>query len=486
MEHESSLFVEVTPRRKLYGIIVILFLIIFLGIGVILLKLDPHIPLILASITASIFAFLDGSTWKTIEKGMIESIMMSMQAIIILLVIGILIASWLSGGIVQAMIYYGLNIINPNFFFVSAVILSSIIALATGSSWTTIGTIGIALMGISNALGFDPAITAGAIVSGAYFGDKMSPLSDTTNLAPAIAGTTLFDHIKSMQYTTIPSFVIALIIYLVLGFNVTSSSVDLNQLEQIQAVLVESYNINYFLLLPPLLIIAMVKFKVPALPGLIVAVGLGILSTIIIQGNLNIENIMQSLHYGYEFSPDLLPATLIVDPIIIEDVTNLLTAGGLDSMMWTISLILCAMCFGGAMEASGFLPSVVSSFSSKTQTKTSLVTASIFTSIIVNILAADQYVSIVIAGRTYKASFRKLKLAPRVHSRIIESGSTLTSPLVPWNTCGATIYGFLGVSSIAFLPYAFFNLINPLLEIVAARFNYAMFEDDGSDHATEV
>ncbi|WP_423364442.1 Na+/H+ antiporter NhaC family protein [Mycoplasma sp. P36-A1] len=524
---------EVTTRRKLFGVIAIVLLVTYLFVGILKMGLSAQIPLILGSITAAILAKLDGTSWDVIEKGMYQSIMMAMQACIILLVIGMLISSWLTGGIVQAMIYYGLKIINPQFFFVTACLLSTIVALATGSSWTTAGTVGIALIGISKALNIDAAMAAGSIVSGAYMGDKMSPLSDTTNLAPAIAGTTLFDHIKSMVYTTIPAYVLVLIAYIVLGFIVVKESGgDLAQITELQNVLASSYKINLFLLLPPLIIVGMVVLKLPALPGLMLATLLGVVCTVLIQNQKDFALIFEQLHNGYTYTGSTLnnadnvatffneyslvdagnyyngmeyfskavsdggsamdvfnnssQANLPNNAQILLDVKALLSRGGLSSMLGTVSLIFCAMCFGGAMEASGMLVSLVDSLKGLISKPWSLVLTSICTGILVNILASDQYVSIVIPGRMYKEGFKKLNLAPRVQSRVLESGGTITSALVPWNTCGATMTSFLGVNSFAYAPYAFFNLLNPILEVIAAATGWAMFPDDGSDYIDSV
>lgn len=523
---EEIIMPEVTSRRKVFGLITLVFLVGFLSYFVLIAEADPHLALILGAIVASAFAVADGTKWADIEKGMMQSIMMAMQACIILLVIGMLIATWITGGVVQAMIYYGLGIISPQFFFITAMLLSSIVALATGSSWTTAGTVGIALVGIAKALNIDMAMAAGAIVSGAYFGDKMSPLSDTTNLAPAIAGTTLFDHIKSMTYTTVPSYIIAGVIFVVMGFMFAKDGGDLSQIQGLQTILKDAFNINLFLLVPPLVIIGMVVFKMPAIPGLFLATLLGLICTVAIQGQTSIESIIGTTHYGYEFDGstlndqigvffneyslvdggdffkgmeyftempadgqgalDVINATsaekLGYDPQLLLDIKDLLSRGGFDSMLWTVSLILCAMCFAGAMEASGFLVSLVDSLKGLISKRWSLVLTSILTALAVNFLAADQYVSIVLPGRMYKAGFQKLNLAPRVQSRVLESGGTLTSSLCPWNTCGATMHGFLGVHPFAYAPFALFNLINPLMEVIAAATGYAMFPDDGSDH----
>ncbi|MDR1782245.1 MAG: Na+/H+ antiporter NhaC [Bacilli bacterium] len=505
---------EVTGRRKVFGLISVLCLIGFLMFCVIGpgspfqdsengVSLDVHLALMSGAIVVSILAAIDGTKWVDIEKGIVNSIMTAMQACLILLTVGLLIASWLTGGIVQAMIYYGLAIISPQFFFVTALLLCSIVALATGSSWTTAGTVGVALIGIAGALDIPLAMAAGAIVSGAYFGDKMSPLSDTTNLAPAVSGTTLFDHIKSMFYTTVPSYVLAIVLFLILGFVNHKSGGDASQVEAMRSVLKDAYNINLFLLIPPLVIVLMVVIKMPAIPGLMLAVGLGILCTVLFQGlegQYGVRTLIEQLHYGYSFNPANLQHADLIQAFLdggewnaaipypedtISGLNDLLSRGGFDSMLWTVSLILCAMCFGGSMEASGFLVSLVDSLKFATKNRVSLITTSILTGVATNFLAGDQYISIVITGRMYRPAFKNLKLAPRVQSRVLESGGTLTSPLCPWNTCGATMTSFLGVGSFTYLPFAWFNLLNPLMEIVAAIIGWAMFPDDGSDYPTE-
>ncbi|MDR3215753.1 MAG: Na+/H+ antiporter NhaC [Bacilli bacterium] len=484
---------EVTGRRKVFGLISVVVLVALLmffviGPGYKDAPLDVHLALIGATIFVCILGYFDGTKWAVIEKGIISSIMTAMQACLILLVIGILIASWITGGIVQAMIYYGLGIISPQLFFFTALILCSIVALATGSSWTTAGTVGVALIGIAGALNIPMGMAAGAIVSGAYFGDKMSPLSDTTNLAPAVAGTTLFDHIKSMVYTTIPSYIIAAILFIILGFMNSKNGGDLSQVKEMQAILLKVYNINLLLLIPPLVIVAMVVFKLPAIPGLFLAVLLGVLCTIFFQGlapENGIRVLVDQLHYGYTFDVDSLANSGFGEKAI-QNMADLLSRGGFSSMLWTVSLIFCAMSFGGAMEATGFLVSLVDSLKFATKKRVSLITTSILTGVAVNFLAADQYVSIAIPGRMYNKAFRDLGLAPRVQSRVLESGGTLTSPLCPWNTCGATMSSFLGVNAFTYLPFAWFNLINPVVEIISAAVGWAMFPDDGSDHVQNI
>jgi NhaC family Na+:H+ antiporter len=288
-----------------------------------------------------------------------------------------------------------------------------------------------------------------------------------------------------MVYTTIPSYIIAAILFIILGFVNHKSGGDLSQVNEMQQILLKVYNINLLLLVPPLVIVAMVVFKLPAIPGLFLAVLLGVLCTIFFQG-LAPENgarvLIDQLHYGYSFDPAAI-ANMGFSEGAITNMTDLLSRGGFDSMLWTVALIFCAMSFGGAMEATGFLVSLVDSLKFATKRRVSLITTSLLTGVAVNFLAADQYVSIAIPGRMYNKAFKDLGLAPRVQSRVLESGGTLTSPLCPWNTCGATMSSFLGVNAFTYAPFAWFNLINPVMEIIAASIGWAMFPDDGSDYA---
>ncbi len=469
-EHEEEKII-VTPKKVALGYVAMIGVMVFLFLGI-RAGLDPQIPLIGATVLAGALAIIfDKQKWNDLEKKMLNSLSVANQAIVILMVIGILIASWISGGVVPTLIYYGLGIISPKFFFVTALILSSIVSLAVGSSWTTAGTIGVALVGIATAFGIAPGLAAGAIISGAYFGDKLSPLSDTTNLAPAVSGSNLFDHIKSMTYTTVLTYVIVFIVFLIIGLNYNVDTSSLTTITEFKAVIQEVFVVSPLLLVPPLLIIVMVLFKVPALPGLIAATFLGILSAVFLQGN-GFGDVMGMLHYGYEFDPTVLTGTYAEKTV--TDITDLLSNGGMDSMMWTISLIISAMCFGGVMEGSGFLEGVISVFDRFTKTRTSLITTTILTCIIVNIIVADQYLSIIFPGRMYKSRFEALGVQPAVQSRCLEGSGTVTSALVPWNTCGATMSSYLGVPTLEYLPYAFFNLLSPLMEILASVFNYGM------------
>lgn len=444
------------PKKASVGValIPVLVLIVSLFVGILLLGADAHIPLLLAIIAAgAVGVGVLGYKWSVIEKGAIETIQMSMQAVLILMVIGTVVGTWILSGTVPAMIYYGLQILSPGIFLVATAIIAAIVSLSTGSSWTTAGTVGIALMGVGAGLGIPNPITAGAVVSGAYFGDKISPLSDTTNLAPAMAGSELFEHIKYMFWTTIPSFVIALIVYGIIGFGYAGKALDTTNLNILLDGIQANFYISPVLLLPPVIVILLVVMKIPALPGLISGSVLGGAFAMIFQ-KASLASVVDAAHYGFSIESG------------VEMVDELLNRGGLDSMMWTVSLILLAMVFGGIMEKTGMLGVLADQILKIAKGTGSLVLATILTSIAINILAADQYLSLVIPGRMYKTAYDEKGLEPRLLSRTLEDGGTLTSPLIPWNTCGAYMYSVLLVSPLAYAPYAILNWINPIIAVI--------------------
>lgn len=440
----------------------ILALIIFLYVGLVIFGSDAHVPLVLASAVAvAVAVFRLGYGWKEIEDGILKTINMGMQAVIILMIVGMLVGTWIQGGVVPSMIYYGLQILSPSIFLIATVLICSIVALATGSSWTTAGTVGIALIGIGQGIGIPAPVAAGAIISGAYFGDKMSPLSDTTNLAPAMAGATLFDHVKHMVYTTGPSYIISLVVFGVMGAKYAGQELDYAAINELLTVIKGSFNISLLMLIPPVVVILMVVFKVPAIPGLIGGVVLGAFFGMVFQG-VDFGGVLDAAQNGYSFPLSDAPGeaeTMIAD---------LLSRGGMQSMMWTVSLIICALTFGGVLESTGMLGIVASTLLKVAHGTGSLVMITIFTSIFVNVVAADQYLSIVVPGRMYKDAFAEKGLAPRNLSRTLEDGGTITSPLIPWNTCGAFMSGALGVETVDYFRYCVLNLVNPLVSITFA------------------
>ncbi len=460
---------EQSEKRKptlFLSLIPVLILIMMLGYTIIGLGLDietggSHIPLILGAAVASFVSVYLGYSWKEVQSSLVKGITLALSACLILMIIGCLIGTWIISGIVPAMIYYGLKMIAPSVFLVTTCLICAVVSISTGSSWSTAGTVGVALIGIGQTMGIPPAMVAGAIISGAYFGDKMSPLSDTTNLAPATAGTDLFTHVRHMAFTGVPSLIIALIIFAILGFQYSGGRVDPQDVNVMLNTLDNTFNISPWLLLAPMLVIFMVIFKIPALPALLGGAIIGGIVAGIAQGN-SISEIIQAGMNGYKGNSGN------------EMVDSLLTRGGLSSMMNTIALIFAALAFGGVMEGSGMLECIAASILKLARSVGSLVTATVLTCVGMNIIAPDQYLSIVVPGRMYRNAFTKQKLHPKNLSRLLEGSGTLSSPLVPWNTCGAFMGGVLGVSAGAYFMFAFFNLLNPVICIIFGFANITM------------
>ena len=445
-----------TDRKKPYklgvALIPVFFLIIALSTTIIVFKQDAHIPLILAAAVAAIVAALHNHSWKDIQDGMVHGITLAMGAVLILMIVGTMIGTWISGGIVPAMIYYGLKILSPGIFLLATLVICSIVSLGTGSSWSTAGTVGVALIGVGQGLGIPAPMVAGAIVSGAYFGDKMSPLSDTTNLAPAVAGTDVFTHIRHMVYTTAPGYLISLLIYGLLGTRFASGSMEVEKISLFLDTMKAHFTINPFLLLPPALVIVMVIKKIPPLPALLGGTFLGGFFGIVFQGR-TLAEIVGAAKAGF------------VSATGVPMVDELLTRGGLDNMMDTVALILCALCFGGIMEKTGMLKVLAKALLKRVRRTGSLVATTIFSCIGMNAIASDQYIAIVIPGRMYKSAYEEMGLHPKNLSRALEDSGTLTSPLIPWNSCGAFMGATLGVYPLLYLPWAFLNLINPMISL---------------------
>jgi Na+:H+ antiporter, NhaC family len=438
----------------------------FLYVQIHIFQGPPHLPLILASIVASITGMRLGYSWHDIEVGIVEGIQVAVRAILILLVVGILIGTWIAGGIVPALIDYGLRLLSPSYFLLAACLVCSVVSIATGSSWTTAGTVGVALIGVGQGLGVPIAMTAGAIVSGAYFGDKMSPLSDSTNLSPAVAGSELFEHIQYMMYTTMPALCIALLLYGILGLTLTTGSIDNSQVEAIRSVLAANFYLGPILLVPPLLVILAVAFRIPALPALVGGAILGGLMALFLQGD-SLREVAAVAQSGYVAHT----GSTLVD--------TLLSRGGLESMMSTVALVLCALSFGGIMEHTALLRRLADAILHLAHSTGSLVLATVCSCIGTNIIAPDQYLSIIVPGRMYREAFEKRGLHPKLLSRTLEDAGTLSSPLVPWNTCGAFMSTALTVSATAYFPYAFLNLLTPVIAVIIAfsGFRIALLPD---------
>lgn len=461
----------------LQALIPIVFLIVALFINVRIfgdsaLDGSNQVILILSASVASLVAYQLGYSWMEIRKGIVRSISSSMASILILLLIGSLAGTWLLSGIVPAMIYYGLQILNPTIFLVASCVVCAIVSVATGSSWTTAATVGIALIGIGKALGLSEGMVAGSVISGAYFGDKMSPLSDTTNLAPAMAGTDLFTHIKYMALTTVPSFLITLAIFFTLGFFQHGSGTATDT-QEILAAIESKFTINIWLFLVPAVVIFMIVKKINAIPAVFTGAILGAVFALIFQPNL-VREVADGFGSGWETTFVGVMKSLY-GTITIETgnkiVDDLLTSDGMYGMLGTVWLIISAMVFGGVMESSGMLKRIAEAVISVVNSTGSLVASTVGTCVFFNITASDQYLAIVVPGRMYADIYKKKGLAPENLSRTLEDSGTVTSALVPWNTCGAYHSNVLGVSTFAYFPYAFFNIISPFMTILYAYLN---------------
>ena len=461
----------------LSAILPILFLVGLLGLNVWIFGDNAlgganQLALVFSTAVATIIGTRHGFSWGKIQDGIIASIKSALPALLILLLIGALAGTWMISGIVPTMIYYGLKILNPTFFLVAACMVSAIVSVATGSSWSTIATVGVALLGIGTALGIGQGMVAGAIISGAYFGDKMSPLSDTTNLAPAMAGTNLFIHIKYMSITTVPTLIVTLLLFLIIGFTmeIKTSAVGVDQM---LAALSDTFYISPVLFVVPVVVIALIVKKINAIPALFIGAFLGGIAAVIFQ-----PNIVQSIAGGkgsyFEQAYIALIQSMSSTTTILtenEQVNGLLSTKGMFGMMNTIWLIISAMTFGGVMEACGLLQKITSTIIRFATSTSSLVATTAGTCIFFNATASDQYLAIVVPGKMFAKTYKDRGLKPENLSRTLEDSGTVTSVLFPWNTCGATQASVLGVATGTYWMYCFFNLLSPLMTFIFAYFN---------------
>lgn len=445
-----------------------------MSVGIVVFEVDPHIPMFIGVIISAIMAMVIGHKWTNIEKMMIDGISKAMQSILILAIVGMMIGAWLISGTIPAMIYYGLKLLSPKYFLVAAVLICSVTSLATGTSWGTIGTMGLALIGIGSGLGMPIGPTAGAVISGAYFGDKMSPLSDTTNLAPAMAGTDVFTHVKYMIKSTVVAYAITIIFFLIYGFmHATNGATDTSQAVMLMDGLKESFNINPILLLPPLIVILAIAFKIPAIPGITLGFIVAAIMAPIFQSDLAIfvngDSGVEFSHYGVTMG-DILNSSL--DGFLynsdIDSLNGLLSTGGLMNMSSSILMTIIAMMFGGIMEGTGQLAVVIDAVIKKINSAAGLVGATELTCIISNVVMPEQYISILVPGRMFALAYIKKGIHPKCLSNALESAGTVTSPLVPWNTCGLFIYNTLGVATMAYAPWAIFNYSMPIICFIMA------------------
>ncbi|MCM3073034.1 Na+/H+ antiporter NhaC [Staphylococcus equorum] len=442
------------------ALITLIIMITSMLLTVAVLEKEPHIPLMIGTAVAIIITMLHGYAFSEVEEMMYKGIRHALPAIVIIILVGLVIGSWIGSGVVATMIYYGLQLIDPRYFLVVVIVLCGIVALVIGSSWSTMATVGVASMGIGLSMGISPGMVAGAVICGSYFGDKMSPLSDTTNLASGLSGVNLFEHIQHMFFTTIPALVISLVAFFFIGIRFGDKNFDTKNIDEILTTMQDSFVITPWLLIVPLAVIALVVVKVPAIPAICVGIILGFFAQLFIQGDSIVDG-LTALQTGYTIESGN------------ELVDELFNRGGLESMFYTISLTLVAMTFGGVLEYSGMLTALISVILKFAKSTGSLIASVIVSCIGTNFTCSEQYISIIVPSRMYAGAFKKKNLHAKNLSRALEDGGTLTSVFVPWNTCGVFIASTLGVSVIEYAPYAILNYTVPVISII---FGYIGFK----------
>ena len=462
---ELSIYGALVP---VFALILMLFYNVFFVFGDDALSGSNQFILILGAAVAAIVGFLNKTSYHKMLEEVSENLKSTSGALLILLMVGALSGTWLVSGIIPTMIYYGLQLLNPTFFLVASVLICAIISIATGSSWTTSATVGIALIGIGDTLGISLGMTAGAVLSGAYFGDKMSPLSDTTNLAPAMAGAELFDHIKYMAITTVPTFVITLFLFLIIGFNIEiNGTPDIsNKLEAID----QAFNISPWLLLVPMMVVILIVKKIPPLVALLTGTLLAALASILAQSQI-LMSIAESEIFNFETAYKGVMQSITVDTAVetsSTELNDLFSSGGMKGMMGTIWLIICAMVFGGVMDAIGALSKISKVLLALASSTFGLFASTVASCLALNVTASDQYLALVVPGKMFKKAYEDKGLAPENLSRTLEDSGTVTSVLVPWNTCGAYQSSVLGVHVADYFIYAFFNWISPFMTLLVA------------------
>lgn len=450
------------------ALIPIITMVIVLFVGIFVYGADPHIPIMISAVVASLVALYLGFSWRELEQGIVKGISLSLQALLILIILGTLISTWLAAGIVPTMIYYGVEFLSQGLFLPLAIVICSVVAVASGNAWTAAGTIGIAVMGIGTVFGYNPAMVAGAVISGCYFGDKLSPLSETTNMSPGITGVELFDHIRNMMFTTLPAWVISIVLFFFLGWTQNSKGGSADTIATLQHDLNNLFTISPWLLLVPVVVLVLIALKMPAIPGLLIGSILGLVMAVTVQG-ASIKEVLAMMVSGYTQESNN------------EIISNLLNNGGIEAMMYTVSLVMLAMSLGGILESTGILETLVASLLKFAKSTGSLIATTVVTCISANVIACDQYLSILLPGRMYLSAYKKRGLHPKALSRTIEDAGTMTSPLVPWNTCGAFMAATLGVATIQYAPYAFLCIISPIIAVIFGFFDIKIAKLDNYD-----
>ena len=466
---ELSIFEALVP---VVALILMLFYNVFFVFGDNALNGSNQFILLLGAAVAAIVGFFKKTSYSQMLNEVSENLKSTTGALLILLMVGALSGTWLVSGIIPTMIYYGLQLLNPTFFLVATVIICAIISIATGSSWTTSATVGIALIGIGETLGISLGMTAGAVLSGAYFGDKMSPLSDTTNLAPAMAGAELFTHIKYMAITTVPTFIITLLLFFIIGLNIEVSGTP-NVSDKLEAIN-NAFNISPWLMLVPLAVVVLIVKKTPPLIALLAGTLLAAITSVLAQPQI-LMSIAETNSYNFETAYKGVMQSITAKTAVettSADLNDLFSSGGMQGMLDTIWLIICAMVFGGVMDAIGALSRISKALLSLASSTFGLFASTVASCLALNVTASDQYLALVIPGKMFKKAYKDKGLAPENLSRTLEDSGTVTSVLVPWNTCGAFQSSVLGISVADYFLYAFFNWISPFMTLLIAGLSF--------------
>jgi len=438
------------------ALILILFIIALISYSIMKLGSVPHIPIFIAIIVLIMYGVLRKVPYRVMEQSMIASVSTSIGAVYIFLLIGVLISSWLIGGTIPTLLYLGLSIISASFFYAVVFIITSIIGTAIGSSLTTVATVGVAMLGVASSIDASLAITAGAIVSGAFFGDKMSPLSDTTNLAATVAGIDLFMHIRNMMYTTIPAFIISLVVYA--WISPSSQNMDTELITSFKETLLATNLIHWYAVIPLIVLIVCTIFKVPSLATLAISAVSGIVLSYF-HSSIPLNELFSILYNGYSMETG------------VEAIDSLLSRGGMNSMLFTIILIVLSLSMGGLLFTLGIIQTLLQALQNQLKSVGSVITGTAFTAIGINVTIGEQYLSLLLTGEAFKDKFKAVQLHPKNLARTIEDAGTVINPLVPWSVCGLFIASTLNVPVTDYLPFAFFCLLSPVITILFGWLN---------------
>ncbi len=443
------------------GILLLLVALLIVGFG--LKRINIQALLFITMFLISIVSLCLGYKWADIQKAMMDGLMRGAVAMTIMFLIGMIIGSWIQCGTVPALIYYGLNILSPKIFLPAAFLICCVTSLATGTSWGSAGTVGLALMGIGMSMSIPAPIIAGAVVSGAFFGDKLSPLSDTTNLASATAEVDIYAHIKAMLYTSVPAMVVAIVLYAIIGLQYTGGSFDPAQITDVTGALSSIFNINILVILPAVVLLALSVMKVPAIPSMSIGVVLGIIVAVVFQG-VPLTSVIGTLYSGFKIESG------------VAAIDTLLNRGGMTGMTSSIFLMIIALMLGGILSDLGYMQVIVETLLGKIKSVGTLIFATIFSGAACQATTCNTMVSIILTGTAFKGAYDEKEVDRTMLSRCLEEGSTLTAALIPWNTAGAYMATTLGVATVAYLPYTFFNLANILISIVFSYMGIFVFK----------